>query len=47
MCAANIGRSCGSGKEMGGAYAGGAHVDQWNPDNLPAMMEAAKEYGKY
>ncbi len=26
---------------------GGAHVDQGNPDNLRAMMEAAKEYGRY
>ncbi len=26
---------------------GGAHVDQGNPDNLRAMMEAAKEYDKY
>jgi uroporphyrinogen-III decarboxylase len=26
---------------------GGAHVDQGNPDNLRAMMEAAKEYGTY
>jgi uroporphyrinogen-III decarboxylase len=33
----------------GGGYvlAGGAHVDRGNPDNLRAMMEAAKEYGKY
>jgi hypothetical protein len=33
----------------GGGFilAGGAHVDQGNPDNLRAMMEAAKEYGKY
>jgi hypothetical protein len=33
----------------GGGYilAGGAHVDQGNPDNLRAMMEAAKEYGRY
>ena len=47
MCAANRGGADGSGKEIGRSYAGGAHVDQWNPDNLPAMMEAAKEYGKY
>lgn len=26
---------------------GGAHVDQGNPENLRAMMEAAKEYGTY
>jgi uroporphyrinogen-III decarboxylase len=26
---------------------GGARVDQGNPDNLRAMMEAAKEYGRY
>jgi hypothetical protein len=33
----------------GGGYilSGGAHVDQGNPDNLRAMMEAAKEYGRY
>ncbi len=33
----------------GGGFilAGGAHVDQGNPDNLRAMMEAAKEYGTY
>jgi hypothetical protein len=33
----------------GGGFvlAGGAHVDRGNPDNLRAMMEAAKEYGKY
>jgi hypothetical protein len=33
----------------GGGFilAGGAHVDQGNPANLHAMMEAAKEYGKY
>jgi hypothetical protein len=33
----------------GGGFvlAGGAHVDQGNPENLRAMMEAAKEYGKY
>jgi len=26
---------------------GGAHVNQGNPDNLRAMTEAAKEYGRY
>ena len=26
---------------------GGASVSQGNPDNLHAMMEAAKEYGRY
>jgi uroporphyrinogen-III decarboxylase len=33
----------------GGAYvpAGGAMVDAGNPDNLHAIMEAAKEYGVY
>jgi uroporphyrinogen-III decarboxylase len=33
----------------GGGFvlAGGAHVDLGNPQNLRAMMEAAKEYGKY
>jgi len=33
----------------GGGFilAGGAHCDQGNPDNLRAMMDAAKEYGKY
>jgi len=33
----------------GGGFvlSGGAQVDQGNPENLPAMMEAAKEYGKY
>jgi uroporphyrinogen-III decarboxylase len=33
----------------GGGFvlSGGAHVDQGNPDNLGAMMEAAKEYGTY
>jgi hypothetical protein len=33
----------------GGGFvlSGGAHVDQGNPENLRAMMEAAKEYGKY
>jgi hypothetical protein len=37
----------GSGEEVDRTFAGGAHVDQGNPDNLPAMMEAAQEYGKY
>ncbi len=27
--------------------AGGAHCDQGNPENLRAMMDAAKEFGKY
>ncbi len=33
----------------GGGFilAGGAHVDDGNPDNLRAMLEAAKEYGTY
>jgi hypothetical protein len=33
----------------GGGFilAGGAHVDEGNPENLRAMMDAAKEYGKY
>jgi uroporphyrinogen-III decarboxylase len=33
----------------GGGFilSGGAQVDQGNPDNLRAMMEAAKEYGRY
>jgi uroporphyrinogen-III decarboxylase len=33
----------------GGGFvlSGGAQVDQGNPDNLRAMMEAAKEFGKY
>ena len=33
----------------GGGFvlAGGASVDRGNPENLRAMMEAAKEYGKY
>ncbi len=33
----------------GGGFilAGGAHVDEGNPDNLRAMTEAAKEYGTY
>jgi uroporphyrinogen-III decarboxylase len=33
----------------GGGFilAGGAQVDEGNPDNLRAMLDAAKEYGKY
>jgi uroporphyrinogen-III decarboxylase len=33
----------------GGGFilSGGAHVDKGNPENLRAMMEAAKEYGRY
>jgi uroporphyrinogen-III decarboxylase len=33
----------------GGGYilAGGAGMDKGNPENLRAMMEAAKEYGVY
>jgi hypothetical protein len=33
----------------GGGFilAGGAHVDKGNPENLRAMMAAAKEYGRY
>ncbi|HJX13712.1 MAG TPA: uroporphyrinogen decarboxylase family protein [Dehalococcoidales bacterium] len=33
----------------GGGYilAGGANIDEGNPDNLRAMMEAAREYGVY
>jgi uroporphyrinogen-III decarboxylase len=33
----------------GGGFilAGGAHVDKGNPENLRAMMAAAKEYGTY
>ena len=33
----------------GGGYvlAGGANIDAGNPDNLRAMMDAAKEYGQY
>ena len=33
----------------GGGFilAGGAHCDQGNPENLRAMMDAAKEYGNY
>jgi uroporphyrinogen-III decarboxylase len=35
------------GKGGGYVLAGGANVDAGNPDNLRAMMEAAKEYGVY
>ena len=35
------------GKGGGYILAGGANVDEGNPDNLRAMMEAAKEYGVY
>jgi uroporphyrinogen-III decarboxylase len=33
----------------GGGFilSGGANVDQGNPENLRAMMDAAKEFGKY
>jgi hypothetical protein len=33
----------------GGGFilAGGAWISQGNPDNLRAMMEVEKEYGKY
>jgi hypothetical protein len=33
----------------GGGFipSGGAHVDQGNPDNVRAMMEATKEFGPY
>jgi uroporphyrinogen-III decarboxylase len=33
----------------GGGFilSGGAHVDKGNPDNLRAMMDAAKEFGRY
>jgi uroporphyrinogen-III decarboxylase len=38
-------RACG----RGGGYilAGSASMDKGNPENLRAMMEAAKEYGVY
>lgn len=34
---------------LGGGYilTGGATMDRGNPDNLRAVMEAAKEYGVY
>jgi uroporphyrinogen-III decarboxylase len=35
------------GKGGGYVLAGGAMLDKGNPDNLRAMMEAAKEYGAY
>lgn len=35
------------GKGGGYVLAGGAMVDKGNPDNMRAMMEAAKEYGVY
>jgi uroporphyrinogen-III decarboxylase len=35
------------GKGGGYVLAGGANIDKGNPDNLRAMMEAAKEYGVY
>jgi hypothetical protein len=47
MCAANRGESDAAGEEVGKPYAGAARVDQGNTDNLPAMVEAAKEYGQY
>ena len=35
------------GKGGGYILAGGANIDEGNPDNLRAMMAAAKEYGVY
>jgi hypothetical protein len=35
------------GKDGGYILAGGANIDEGNPDNLRAMMAAAKEYGTY
>jgi hypothetical protein len=35
------------GKGGGYILAGGANIDEGNPDNLRAMMAAAKEYGTY
>jgi uroporphyrinogen-III decarboxylase len=35
------------GKGGGYVLAGGANVDEGNPENLRAMMAAVKEYGKY
>jgi hypothetical protein len=32
---------------MSRSCAGGAPIDQGNPDDLPAMMEAANKHGKY
>ncbi len=37
----------GCGKGGGYVLAGGANIDRGNPDNLRAMMAAAKEYGVY
>jgi len=37
----------GCGKGGGYVLAGGANIDKGNPDNLRAMMAAAKEYGVY
>ena len=36
-----------AGKGGGFILTGGANIDKGNPDNLRAMMEAAKEYGVY
>jgi uroporphyrinogen-III decarboxylase len=35
------------GKGGGYVLAGGANIDEGNPENLRAMMAAAREYGKY
>ena len=35
------------GKGGGYILAGGANIDEGNPDNMRAMMDAAKEYGVY
>ena len=35
------------GKGGGYVLAGGAMLDEGNPDNMHAIMEAAKEYGVY
>ena len=35
------------GKGGGYVLAGGANVDEGNPENIRAMMAAAKEYGVY
>ena len=35
------------GKGGGYILTGGANIDEGNPDNLRAIMEAAKEYGVY
>jgi len=37
----------GCGKGGGYILAGGANIDKGDPDNLRAMMDAAKEYGTY